>query len=504
MRDFILWKLNGKEEKIFNDEVFFNLADYLRNKKHLKGTKVVCAEGDCGACTVLLKKPKDSRFKSVNSCVLPLFSLDGSEVITIDGLREQPTDFFKDTLLQMSQLHGAQCGYCTPGFVMQITALKLKQIDIKNQDLQTSIHTPKLSQCLSGNLCRCTGYEPILKAAENILAINKTKSENESLNFGSASNNTDSQNPSQNLFTTLELNKTVLATSVLIHSHLSTEKYEVFIPKTLKEALIYRQNHSDCVIVAGGTDTLVQWNKGFKKSAKILFLQSIHELSEIQITATEIKIGCNISLTELGDSVTHPTIQYLMERFASEQIRNAGTLVGNIVNASPIGDTLPLLYAMNAQLVLSSINGTRTLAISKFILGYRKTALRSDEIVTSVIIPNLNNKIYLHFEKVARRTYLDIAIVNFAGSVQITRGIIEKINLIFGGAGPTPIELTALSQSLCGQKWERSVFENRAPQIPTFLSARSDLRASRAYREKVAQNLFLDFFDKIESQRMSS
>jgi xanthine dehydrogenase small subunit len=193
-----------------------------------------------------------------------------------------------------------------------------------------------------------------------------------------------------------------------------------------------------------------------------------------------------------------------MKYFASEQIKNIGTLAGNISNASPIGDTLPFLYLLDAEVVLQSSSEKRTLPIQKFILDYRKTALKNDEIITQIRLPKPHEYSYIQLEKISRRRFLDIANVTFAGMVNINNNIIENIKLVYGGVGPTVLDLQNFTNSMVGTKWERKSFETLASRIPSQIKAQTDMRASAQYREKIAQNLFLNFFDSIEEKRKAA
>jgi xanthine dehydrogenase small subunit len=471
VRDRLELQINGKTEEVSGNEAFLSLSDFLRQARFLKGTKVVCSEGDCGACSILIKTPFATHFKSANSCILPVFTLDQCEIITIEGLKEFNDSLFEKIIGGLFENLGTQCGFCTPGFIMQIRGMA-------EQKLQTRLSPPKdqVVSCLSGNLCRCTGYEAIIDLTEKILNQEFSASDKLKSSF-----------------------KTVSSTAALVKSSVQ----EVFIASTLTEALRFKHENPKTVIVAGGTDLAVKWNKGESKPPQILDLHLVKELHHFGAEPNCFLIGAHLCLTDLARLINLPALNQLMERFASVQIKNVGTLAGNIVNASPIGDTLPLLYTLNAEIVLQSFSEKRLLPIQDFIIDYRKTALRQNELVTQIRLPKLNREFFLQLEKVSRRRFLDIANVTFAGMVNIKNNNIENIKLVYGGVGPTILDLQGLASAMHGLKWDRKSFEDLAPRIPGEIKARTDSRATAKYREKIAQNLFLNFFDSIERQRTS-
>jgi xanthine dehydrogenase small subunit len=476
MRSSVTLRVNENIEFISGKEAFLTLSDFLRNIKYLIGTKVVCSEGDCGACTVLIKRPGEEYFKSVNSCILPIFLLDQCHIITTEGLKRSKDTLYKKIHNELFKHLGTQCGFCTPGFIMQIRAM----CEEKNKS-KIPLSSEKMISTLSGNLCRCTGYKAILEVTDHLLS---DKANEKELLLGAIT----------------EKNVLEIGESVLI----KTEDHEVFIAVELQEALKYKQKNPQAMIVSGATDLSIKWNKGFAKPEKILVLHLIKELFDFKVEDKSFRIGSLLTLNEITKKISNPEISHLMNRFASEQIRNIGTLAGNIINASPIGDTLPLLYILNAKIIVQSCSGSRTLPIQNFILDYRKTALKADEIVTGIILPQLPKEHFLVLEKVSRRHFLDISSVTFAGMVNIKNNRIENLKLVYGGVGPVVLDLDHFTQTLLGLKWERKTFQDHVTKVSVEIKPRTDFRASAQYREKVSQNLFLNFFEEVEKKRMGS
>ncbi len=345
MRDHIVLFVNGKRRELRGASVFQSLSTYLRGELGLTGTKVVCSEGDCGSCTVLLGRIRHAsiEYRSICSCVLFVFQADGCHVVTVEGLGcDGSLDPVQEALVQH---HGTQCGFCTPGIVMSIHAL------LESNPILSEY---RLRQGLVGNLCRCTGYDPIVRAG---LHIDTSRAQRMSQLFNSSAMSSD------------------LALACDQPVYLESADKVFFKPATIADATDFKAAHPDCVIVSGGTDLGVQVNKGVREIKTVLSTAALAELSELSIGDDKIIAGANLSIAELETAVTEALPEYaaLLARFGSPQIKNAATLGGNIANGSPIGDTMPALFVLNAEIELSGANGSRRVNINDFYAGYKKT-----------------------------------------------------------------------------------------------------------------------------------
>lgn len=429
------------------------LADFLRRERSLTGTKVVCAEGDCGACTVLryFEHPGHSSsrhkphfepvFVPINACITPTALMHGSSLVTIDALKTH-------TPVQkaMVQCHGSQCGFCTPGFVMALTGLIEK--------IEKPITPAQAKNALTGNLCRCTGYQPIIDAAVSIPV-----EQCESLEKKYAT-------PEQRRVLRSLLKKSILS--------------ETFAaPTTLKETT--RVLKMGTRLIGAATDLGVVHNKGKEKLGRILSLHLISELYEITKKKATFRIGARVTLTELREAVKKdiPEFARFLDLFASPQIKNAATLVGNVCNGSPIGDTLPFLLVSQARVHTLGKSGKRVIPFEKFYTGYRKTALKRGEFVTAIEF-EIPPKDALTLRKVSQRKDLDISTVSSA----VFRTP-KEIRIAFGGVAATPLRLFKTERAVNQKQSLEKILAHFHDEITPL----SDLRASAAFRRVVAENL---------------
>lgn len=477
-RKKIITTINHTRLEIEGEKAFMTLAQFLRTELNLTGTKVVCAEGDCGACTILLgnKLGPDGKllFKSVNACILPLYLIDGAQVITVEGLKVDN----ELSLVQksMADNHGTQCGFCTPGFICAMSGMNEK---LKNEKLP--ITEKRVKNFLSGNLCRCTGYRPIIEAG---MKINLSEVEFLKDRFGA---NT----------WLLEI-KQIQNKSVL----LDFNDREIFLPITLNEALEAKKNDSSLSIIAGGTDLNVVVNKGKMEIDKAMALYRIEELKIISHDKDFLHIGAAVTLTELENYIEKfiPEFSNLLHIFASPQIKNQATLVGNVVNASPIGDTIPFLMVSEAEVCIQRVGKRREVKISKFYLGYKKLDLKSDELVVGIKVPMLKKEEHLKLYKMSLRKDLDISAVTFAGIVSFDQNKkMTKVHLALGGVGPTVVRLQEIEQKMLGEEFSLETFTKFSKSLPEYITPLSDLRASKEYRMLVSQNFFKKFYHEVAS-----
>lgn len=468
MRDFILLYINGKKHEIEADKAKMNLSAYLREILNLKGTKIVCSEGDCGACTVLMYKYKtNQKFVSINSCIAPVYLLDCCHIITVEGIEKDEN--LHPIQEMLSKHHGTQCGFCTPGFV---NSFAFMTDDLKSKNKKIDIE--KIKTYTTGNLCRCTGYKGIIEAG---MALDLDEFET----FFERYQLEDIEKE----FETFYKEEVVL----------KNKEIELILPKNIKDAVkLKKEGYS---IISGGTDISVFVNKGFNKTNKFAALSNIQELYETKEEENFLEINANVSLSEVEQACkeTFPTFSKGLNIFASPQIKNKGTLVGNIANGSPIGDTIPFLYVSDALLKLQSQNSEREVLVQDFYLGYKQFDLKDNEIITKVKIPK-KDKNY-KFYKVSARKDLDISAVSLAIGYKIENKIIKDISLAFGGVAATVYKAKEVEKLLLNKEFAKENIQKATKIIPTLLSPFSDHRGSSAYRIKLCENLLMKFYTEI-------
>lgn len=471
MRKQILLYINGQSYKIADKSVFMMLADFLRLKLRLTGTKIVCAEGDCGACTVLCYRSKGAKtdnFWPINACIVPIFKLDGCHLLTVEGLNQ------KNGLSAVQQAivdhHGSQCGYCTPGFVMAMTALFQEKKTITQQ---------KVKNALTGNLCRCTGYQPLIEAA---LAVDQ-----------------GTLVPLDRHFLIKE-SVTELMNSQKHPVHITNDQWEFFAPTQLKEALSYKQTCPDACVMAGATDLGVMINKGKKSIGRLLSLHLIDELYDITEIDGQVRVGALVTLAQLRHfaKTALPKLASFLNLFASPQIKNMATLIGNVTNGSPIGDMLPFLMVADGQIHIKSLSDAKKVPMEKFYLGYKKLALDACELVThiSFTLPPINH--ILSLNKISQRKDLDISTINSAFLFDIGQQLtINKARIAFGGVAPMVVRLFKAEKFLAKKTLSEPLVETALTIIQQEISPQNDLRGGAAYRRVLAENLFRSYCKEI-------
>jgi len=435
------------------------VLNWLRGSERRCGTKEGCASGDCGACTVVLGSSDGGRMRydTANSCITLIGQLDGKQLLTVEDLADNGT--LHPVQQAMADCHASQCGFCTPGFVMSTFALQKTQATVSRHDIE---------QHLGGNLCRCTGYRPIIEAAERAC------------------------NMSEDRFTELE-EQTILRlqamrspdTAVLMKSS------RCLLPKSLDRlAEIYLQN-PEARLLAGGTDLALTITQQYKTMPLIIGISQIKELQEITVTDDEIRIGSAATLQAcqqaLAESV--PAFSLLLERFASRQIRNHGTVGGNLANASPIGDCAPVLLALDAVLELRSGADTRRLPLGQFFLGYRQTALAAGEFISHIVIPCVTLSPNFNVWKVSKRMDDDISTVLGAFNLHLNEGVVMSASVAFGGMAAIPARAKHCEQALIGQPFNEQTLATASQALAEDFQPLSDFRGSGRYRLAVAQNL---------------
>lgn len=466
-REKIVFYLNHERVEISGGDVFQPLSTWLRHRKGMTGTKVVCSEGDCGACTVILgwlTADHKLEYRIIDSCIQFLFQLDCCHVITVEALEHDGQ--LHPAQQAMVECFGSQCGFCTPGFVMGLAHLA---------EAQGEITATAIREKLTGNLCRCTGYEAIVKAG---LALNDSPAPQLLARFDRETMETE--------FLTLSEN------SVKI----TGEGDQVFFkPQDLSEALKLRAAMPHLKILAGGTDLGVQHNKGKALLAQVMFIAHLHEIGQIKETENALEIGAAANWSNLLGATKQklPALNGILQVFAAEQIRNAATIGGNIINASPIADSIPCLFVLGAKLVLSSSAGNREVDINHFYTGYKKLDMQPNEILTKIILPLPKTGALLRLYKVSKRRDLDISTVNLAVYLAVAAGKINEVHLAAGGVAATVVRLRSAEKALLNQPSTLATLAEAGQIAAAEIRPLSDVRGSAEYRKNLIRNLFLKF-----------
>jgi len=482
-RSSLVFYVNARRVELSGRACLRTLADFLRRDLSLTGTKVVCAEGDCGACTVLVGSFQEDaggrlRYRAVNSCILPLYALDASHVITVEGLKDGEN--LHPVQSALVGHHASQCGYCTPGFACSMTALAEEAAAAG----KPSISEKRARNGLTGNLCRCTGYESILKAAQSI-PLKDLQFLGERFEGGEMMRELQ------------ELSARPVA--------LESEGAAVFIPLSLGKALDLKKGFPGMKVVGGATDTGVLANKGIEESVRVMSLRRIEELGRICKDGEWAVVGSAVTLNALEPfaEVEVPELGRLLHVFASPQIKNRATLAGNVVNASPVGDLIPFLMVSDAELELKSSGAGRRVALADFYKGYRKTDLRPGELLTAVRLRLPSSGSFTRIYKASRRKDLDISTVTFAARVEHDGRVIRSARIALGGVASTVVRIKALEDAWAGSSLERGLFEKSALDLGGLISPISDVRGSKEFRLALCRNLLRRFAGEILSEASS-
>ena len=441
--------VNGRPRPLAGTPAHTNALDFLRGLG-LTGAKEGCAEGECGACAVMVARPAGarSRWTPVNACLVPALALDGQEVVTAEGLGTP--EHLHPVQAGLAAGGGSQCGYCTPGFACSMAAEYYRPDREEGPD-GFDLHA------IAGNLCRCTGYRPIRDAARALEAP-------------------------------LPADPLAERQGRPAPDAVRTRVEGFARPADLGEALALLAEHPDAVVVAGSTDWGVEANLRGRRASYVVAVDRLPELREVS-TDGHVEIGAALTLTEveaaLGDAV--PLLAEVWPLFASPLIRNGATIGGNLATASPIGDLAPALLALDASLVLTSTTGDREVALADFFTGYRETVLRPAELIRAVRLP-LPLAAHTTFRKIAKRRYDDISSVAVAAAVEVVDGAVVTARIGLGGVAATPLRARATEAALEGRPWTGETIEAASAVLAGEGTPIDDQRASAAYRSAMLGN----------------
>jgi xanthine dehydrogenase small subunit len=476
MRHEVIFYLNGRRCRASGAHAFRSLADYLREDRRFVGTKIGCGEGDCGACSVLIGRPESDtvRYRSATACILTLCQVDASHVVTIEGLRPAGAGALSPVQEAMVAYHGSQCGYCTPGIVVALTALFESNPEPDDDALRTG---------LTGNLCRCTGYLPILEAGRSV--------------------DQSRRRPLAELYPDPAMSEELaqLATDpVQIESGSGPNRRIFYRPARASDAVAFKAEHPGAVVVAGGTDLGVWRNRRGYDPIRLLSLSGIAEWGRIERDGDDdgdvVSIGANITWAELESFAARlaPELIEVTRHFASPQVRNTATFVGNVANGSPIADAVGFLHVASASLELVGASGTRRIAVGEFFTGYRRTVLAPEEVIARVIVPLPPPGERLRLYKISKRKEMDISTFRAALRIRTRGGVIERAALAYAGVGPKVLRLPRTESYLAGRSFAEATFREAGPRARAEVEPISDVRGSRDFRLILAENIPLKFY----------
>ena len=451
------------------------LLNYIREKLNKTGTKEGCAEGGCGACTVVLGYLKNNKifYQSVNACIVFLPTIHGKQLILVEDLVGKDGSLHP-VQKSMVNFHGSQCGFCTPGFVMSLFSMYKNFSSFNKKIIKNSI---------AGNLCRCTGYQPIINAAKSLNNKNKIDQ------FYQTKNET------------IKLLKIINKKNNSLTINRIDKKY--FAPQTINELKILLKKYPKSKILSGGTDLSLIVTKERKTINSIIYINSIKELNYIKKNKKYIEIGATTPLIEFESEIIkhYPDFKDILERYGSVQIRNVATIAGNIATASPIGDTLPLLLALNAKIVISNSKNDKILYLKDFFINYRKTKLKNGQFIKLIKIPLLQNNIFKAY-KISKRIDDDISAVCASFNLNIKNNIIVSISIAYGGMAAIPKKALQCEKSLLNKDLSEKNINIAQKFLEKDFNPIDDMRASSQYRMKIAKNLLFKCFQEIKNNKL--
>jgi xanthine dehydrogenase small subunit len=479
MKSSIRFVLDGQVIEIDDVDPTRTVLQFLREDLGRKGTKEGCAEGDCGACTVVVAEVNrdgdDLSLKAINSCIQFLPTIDGKELITVESLAAAGADLHP-VQRAMVENHGSQCGFCTPGFVMSLFALYKSKQNPSRQEIDDA---------LAGNLCRCTGYRPIVAAARSMYEQADGESRSDWLQqpFGARSKAEDRVATLNGLARTTGLE--IEHTGRRFYAPLDVDSF----------ADIYTRN-PDATILAGGTDIGLWVTKQHRELEKVIYTGRVAELADLSVSSTHIEVGAAVTLTDIMPVIIdqYPGLEELFRRFASPPIRNAGTLGGNIANGSPIGDTMPALMVVGASLVLRRGAATRELPLDEFYHDYQVNDLAPGEFLVRARIPLADSAAIVRSQKWSKRFDQDISAVCTAYRLELDGDTVKSFRMACGGLAPIIKRAQHCEAQLVGERWSEESVERACAALASDFKPISDMRASADIRLHAVRNLLRRFF----------
>ena len=459
--------------EIRNPDPNETLLNFVRTKLKKTGTKEGCAEGGCGACTVVLGELKnnDINYKAVNSCIAFLPTLAGKQLILVEDLISEK-NLLHPVQEAMVKYHGSQCGFCTPGSIMSLFSMFKNYTKLKNEIINDSI---------AGNLCRCTGYKPIIKAAKSLNSKNKV------------------DHFYKNKKKTISLLKKIGNESIAIYN--KGKRY--FAPRYVSELKKTIKRNTNSQLLSGGTDLSLLVTKDRKDINSIIYMNSIKELNYIKNNNKYIEVGATTPLTDFEIYIKkyYPDFNKILKRYGSIQIRNVATIAGNIATASPIGDNLPLLLALDSKVVLQGIKKSKIIPINDFFINYRKTKLKEGQFIHSIRIPIFNKNIFKAY-KISKRFDDDISSVCAAFNLTIENKKIKDIKIAYGGMAATPKRAIYCERVLLKSLITNKIIDKAKNALEKDFAPISDMRASGKYRKIIAKNLLEKCFLEIKEKKL--
>jgi xanthine dehydrogenase small subunit len=473
MRDFLIIYVNGKRHEIRGIRAFQSLSDFLRHDLGLIGTKVVCAEGDCGSCTVFLGRPDTDlnrdriAYRTVCSCIQFLYQLDCTHIVTVEGLKYDGA--LNPVQEAMVTCQGSQCGFCTPGFVVSMCAMFEERKAASMEDVKRA--------CV-GNLCRCTGYDSIMRAGAVV--------------------DPATMRPLNEMYRAAEIVNDLRAHQNESVSVASDGK-SFFKAINIHEACRYRSDHPGCMIIAGGTDVGVQMNKCLRDPKEILSIGGVGEMKRISLEQGVIVAGALTSISDLEQTCRDSLPEYsrLLYWFGSPPIKNAGTIGGNIGNGSPIADSMPAMYVLNVEIELTGVGGSRRVNINEFYTGYKKTVAKADELITAVHIPLPDAGDIFRLYKVSKRKDLDISAFTAAIWMGLSGGKIGEARIAYGGVGPNIIRLGGTEEFFVGKMLDEETIAAAGEIARGEIAPISDVRGSAEFRNLLGRNILRKFLAEV-------
>ena len=480
----IRFVLDGQVHTVSGIDPNTTVLNYLREQLHRCGTKEGCAEGDCGACTVVIGELHQDRvrFRASNSCIQFLPTLHGKALFTVESLKAINGDLHpvQDAMVQS---HGSQCGFCTPGFVMSLFAMYRSE---------RAPSRSRIQDVLAGNLCRCTGYRPIIDAARRMYEAGH---EAEAHWLRRPYSECEPAAPGEHELLEQLRDIQPARTLALTGPGPNGDAHTFYAPNTVRELALLRARHPKARVLAGGTDVGLWVTKDHQEIDTVIYIGNVAELKTVKHTKTMLDIGSGASLTDLEAVLGElfPDFGELLRRYASPPIRNAATLGGNIANGSPIGDSMPALIVLGASLVLRKGETRRELPLDEFYLAYRETALAVGEFVERIRLP-LDEHRQFRAYKISKRFDQDISALLGAFCMRLASGKIHDIRICFGGMAATPKRATRCEQFLLGKTWTEDIVASACQALDRDYAPIGDMRASAGYRQRVARNLLKKFY----------